>query len=158
LARRRFRRRRTVEEETKGGTVTVTVEYPDAEPNGLAAMLGGILEGNLAAHPDRERLLSNVATYGIRAPDVGVEVSIRLAPGKITVRNGIVGAPQILVETDADTLVGLSSVPLKFGLPDIATKEGREVNRKLLRGRLKVKGLFRHPGKLARLNKLLSVT
>ncbi len=137
--------------------MTVTVVYPDPEPNGLASMLGGLLEGNLTAHPDRERLLSNVATYGIRAPDVGVEVSIRLAPGKITVRNGIIGKPEVVVETDAETLVGLSSVPLKLGLPDIATKEGREVNRKLLKGQLRVKGLFLHPGKLARLNKLLTV-
>lgn len=137
--------------------MNVLVEYPDPEPNGLASMLGGLLEGNLAAHPHRERLLTSVSTYGIRATDIGVAVSIRLAPGKVTVRNGIIGKPQIVVETDADTLVGLSSVPLKFGLPDIATKEGRAVNGKLLRGRLKVKGLFVHPGKLARLNKLLSV-
>lgn len=138
--------------------MSVTVEYPDPEPNGLASMLGGLLEGNVEAHPGRERLLSSVATYGIRASDIGVEVSIRLAPGRITVRNGIVGKPQIMVETDAETLVGLSSVPLKFGLPDLATKEGREVNRKLLQRRLRVKGLFLHPRTLARLNKLLSVT
>jgi hypothetical protein len=86
-----------------------------------------------------------------------VEVSIRLAPGKITVRNGIIGTPEVVVEADAETLVGLSSVPLRLGLPDISTKEGREVNRKILNGRLKVKGLFLHPGKLARLNRLLTV-
>ena len=137
--------------------MTVTVEYPDTEPNGLASMLGGIMEGNLAAHPERERLLSDVSTYGIRAPDVDVAVSIRLAPGKITVRNGIVGKPDILVQADSETLVGLSSVPLKFGLPDVGTKEGREINKKLLKGQLKVKGLFLHPRKLATLNKLLTV-
>ena len=48
-------------------------------------------------------------------------------------------------------------LPLKFGLPDAMTKEGREVNRKLFTGQLKVRGLFSHPAKLARLNKLLSV-
>ncbi len=53
--------------------------------------------------------------------------------------------------------MGLSSMPLKFGLPDVMTKEGREVNRKLMKGQLKVRGLLRHPAKLARLNKLLSV-
>jgi hypothetical protein len=137
--------------------MTVTVEYPDTEPNGLASMLGGIMEGNLAAHPERERLLSDVSTYGIRAPDVDVAISIRLAPGKITVRNGIVGKPDILVQADSETLVGLSSVPLKFGLPDIGTNEGREINKKLLKGQLKVKGLLLHPRKLATLNKLLTV-
>ena len=80
-----------------------------------------------------------------------------MAPGKITVRNGIVGKPDILVQADSETLVGLSSVPLKFGLPDVGTKEGREINKKLLKGQLKVKGLFLHPRKLATLNKLLTV-
>jgi hypothetical protein len=75
----------------------------------------------------------------------------------VAVRNGVVGRPHIVVTSDSETLIGLSSVPLKFGLPDAMTKAGREVNRKLLKGLLKVKGLFLHPGKLARLNKLLAV-
>jgi hypothetical protein len=137
--------------------VTVPVTYQDQEPNGLSQMLGGLIEGNLAAHPERERLLSRRATYAIRAKDVGVEVSIRLSPEGVAIRNGVVGEPDVLVETDSDTLMGLSSVPLRFGLPDPMTREGREVNRKLLRGDLKVKGLLVHPGKLARLNRLLSV-
>jgi hypothetical protein len=137
--------------------MAITVEYPDHQPNGLAAMLGGLIEGNLTAHPELEKLLSRPATYTIVAPDVDVAVSIRLAPGRVTVRNGVVGRPDVKVTTDSETLVGLSSVPLKFGLPDLMTKAGREVNKKLLKGKLKVKGLLLHPGKLGRLNKLLSV-
>jgi hypothetical protein len=138
--------------------VSVEVAYLDQEPSGLALMLGGLIEANLASHPEREMLLAKPATYSIRATDVGIDVSIRLTPGRVAVRNGVVGKPDIVVETDSETLIGLSSVPLKFGLPDAMTKEGREVNRKLLKGQIKVKGLFLHPGKLARLNKLLSVT
>jgi hypothetical protein len=137
--------------------VTVAVAYPDPEPNGLAQMLGGLIEGNLSAHPERERLLAKRATYAIRARDIGVEVSIRLAPEGVTVRNGTVGKPDLTVETDSESLIGLSAMPLRFGLPDAMTKEGRAVNAKLLRGELKVRGLLRHPAKLARLNKLLSV-
>ena len=37
------------------------------------------------------------------------------------------------------------------------TKEGREINLKLLKGQIKVKGMFAHLGTLARFNKLLSV-
>lgn len=135
----------------------MTVQYLDAEPNGLAAMLGGLIDGNLEAHPKRMALLEKPATYGIEAPDVGVGISIRLGGGKVLVRNGIVGKPDIVVRANSDTLVGLSSVPLRFGLPDSMTKEGREVNRKLVKRELRVKGLARHPAKLARLNKLLAV-
>ena len=87
-----------------------------------------------------------------------VDVSIRLSPGSVAVRNVVVGNPQVVVTGDSVTLAGMSAVPLKFGLPDPRTKEGREVNRKLLTRQLKVKGMLRHAGKLARLNKLLAVS
>ena len=135
----------------------MNVRYWDAEPNGLAAMLGGLIQGNLDAHPERAALLSSPATYAIVAPDVDVGVSIRLHGGSVTVRNGVIGRPDIVITADSDALLGLSSVPLRFGLPDAMTEEGREVTRKLLKGELKVKGLLLHPLKLARLNKLLSV-
>jgi hypothetical protein len=137
--------------------VTGEVRYADPEPNGLATMLGGLIEANLAAHPDRGRLLArSPATFSISAPDVGVAASIRLASGGVVIRNGVVGKPQIRIEARSDNLLGLSAVPLKFGLPDVTTKEGREVNRKLFKGELKVRGLLLHPAKLGRLNKLLS--
>jgi hypothetical protein len=135
----------------------VNVRYWDQEPNGLASMIGGLIQGNLDAHPERTALLSSPATYAIVAPDVDVAVSIRLKDGSVTVRNGLVGRPNIVITTDSEALLGLSSVPLRFGLPDATTKEGREVTRKLLTGQLKVKGLLLNPLKLARLNKLLSV-
>ena len=64
----------------------MTVEYPDPEPNGLAAMIGALIEGNVAAHPELVKLLSRRATYAIVAPDVDVAVSIRLAGGSVMVR------------------------------------------------------------------------
>jgi hypothetical protein len=135
----------------------VNVQYPDPVPNGLAGMMGGLIEANLTAHPERVSLLRKRATYAIVAPDVNVAVSIRLYQGTVTVRNGVVGRPNVVIRANSDDLMSLSAVPLRFGLPDVKTKEGREVNRKLLKGQLKVKGMLRHPGKLARLNKLMSV-
>jgi hypothetical protein len=133
-----------------------TVAYLDGEPNGLGTMLGGLIEGNLAAHPEREGLL-RPATVAIAAPDAGVAVTIRLGPGRVEVANGVRGKPDLWVRADSDTLIELSSVPLRFGLPDNMTREGREVTAKLMKGTLKVRGMFRSPGRLARFNKLLSV-
>ena len=48
-------------------------------------------------------------------------------------------------------------MPLKFGLPDNFTHDGRVVTGSLLKGRIKVRGMTRHVARLARLNKLLSV-
>jgi hypothetical protein len=137
--------------------MTASVQYLDAEPNGLAAMIGGLIEGNLIQHPERERLLKP-ATIVIEAPDAEVALTIRMQLGSVIVANGMRGKPDLVVRAPSDTLIELSSVPLRFGLPDSMTKEGREVNRKLLRGEIKVKGMWAHLGKLTRLNKLLSVT
>jgi hypothetical protein len=137
--------------------VTVTVEYLDEEPNGLAAMIGGLIDGNLVAHPERRGLLKP-ATIGIVASDAGVALTLRLSLHRVTVANGIVGRPDVVVRADSETLTELSSVPLTLGFPDARTPEGREVTRKLVRRDLKVRGLVRHPRTVSRLNRLLSVT
>ncbi len=136
--------------------MTAKVEYADAEPNGLASMLGGLIEANLEQHPERERLLKP-SVIAITAPDAEVSVTIQFAPGRVSVANGLHGKPDLLVQADSDTLIELSSVPLRFGLPDNMTKAGREVTGKLLKGRIKVRGMYRHMGRLGRLNKILSV-
>ena len=137
--------------------MSVPVDYLDREPEGLAAMLGGIIEGNLEAHPERTALLSPVSVVAIRVPDAGTDVSLRLSPERVQVRNGTVGRADIVIQADSEMLMGLSSVPLRFGLPDLGTAEGRHVIGQLVRRKLRIKGMLRHPGKLARLNKLLSV-
>ncbi len=120
-------------------------------------MLGGLIEGNLAAHPEREALLKPAAV-GIIADDAGVAVTLRFTPSVVTVANGLTGGKlDLVIRTTADDLIGLSSVPLRFGLPDVLTADGRAVTRKLLSGKLKVRGLFRHLLTLTRLQRLLSV-
>jgi hypothetical protein len=132
------------------------VEYLDAEPSGLATMIGGLIEGNLTAHPDRVALLKP-AVVGIVATDAGVAITLRLAPSRITVADGLLGRPQLIVEADSETLTELTASPLRLGFPDALTSEGRAVTGELLKGRLRVRGLVRHPGIVSRLNRLLSV-
>jgi hypothetical protein len=135
----------------------VNVTYMDEDPNGLAAMLGGLIEANLDAHPERIALLSKPATYAITAPDADVSVTIHIGPDGVKVANGIRGRPHVTVNANSDDLISLSSVPLRFGQPDATTKEGRDVVVKLLRRDLKVKGLVTQSARLGRLNRLLAV-
>jgi hypothetical protein len=136
--------------------VTARVEYADEEPNGLAAMIGGLIEGNLKDHPEREGLLRH-ALVGIVADDAGVGITLRISPGRVVVANGVLGNPAVIVRADSGTLTELTSASLRFGFPDALTADGRVVTRKFASGELKVMGLSRHPGTVRRLNKLLSV-
>ena len=132
------------------------VQFVAADPSGLATLIGGLIEANLAAHPERTSLL-RPAVVGLVAIDAGVAITLRIAPKGVTVVDGLAGRPQVVVEADSDTLTELSSVPLRLGFPDATTAEGRAIARKLVRGELKVRGLARHPGIVSRLNRLLSV-
>lgn len=134
----------------------MTVGYLDETPSGLASMLGGVIDANLEAHPDRRRLLGR-GVVGIVAPDAGVAVTLRLAPGHVTVADGILGRPELVIRTDSETLTDLTSVPLRLGFPDPLTSEGRAVLGRLRSGRLRIAGMLRHPGLLSRLSRLLSV-
>jgi hypothetical protein len=137
--------------------VTASVEYSDEEPNGLAAMIGGLIEANLQANPERSSLLRG-AVVGIIATDAEVACTVRMVPGRVTVTNGLSGRPTVEVHADTETLTELTIAPLRAGFPDAMTAEGRAVTRKLLTGDLKVRGLMSHPGVVSRLNRLLSVT
>jgi len=141
----------------EGPVEAVIVKMADAEPNGLATMLGDLLRSNVQRHPHRTMLL-RPACIGVRASDIGLSATLDLGPGRVTVSNGLAKARlDVKVRSDGATLVELTTVPLLVGLPNVFRSEGRSVVRKLSAGTLKVTGLGRHPFVLMRLMKLLSV-
>ena len=134
----------------------MTVTFAQAFPSGIAAMLGTLIEQNLARDPSRRRLL-RPAVVSISAPDAGVSVSLLIDRSGVRVADGDHSRAHLRVAADSATLLSLTAAPLRFGLPDPFHAEGRAVLVDLLRRRIRVGGLFRHPIRLARLNALLSV-
>lgn len=135
-----------------------TVTYADPNPSGLSSMIGGLIEANLRANPDRVQLLRpNVVV--LTATDAEVSTSLRISPSGVQVGNQppLAGVDLGVRATSGD-LIALSAMPLRFGLPDPFRREGRAVIGGLLRGRIRVSGLVRHPAKLTRLTRLLSVS
>jgi hypothetical protein len=136
--------------------VSLVVVDPDVE--GLGVMLADLVRGNIEADPSRARLLDGVAgRVNLRAHDAEVAVGMEFRGGQLFVRAKPFPKADLEVSTDSDTLMGMSTVPLRFGMPDVATADGRGVVGKMLRGRLKVRGLVTNPKLLIRLQKLLSV-
>jgi hypothetical protein len=136
----------------------VNVAYADREPNGLAAMVGGLIEANVRRHPERRSLL-RPAVVELVAVDAGVSVRIALSPGQVWISNGSSrpDRPRVRVVADSDALLFLSSAPLRFGLPDPMSSDGRAVLAKVLRRQVRISGLVAHPITVARFARLLSV-
>jgi hypothetical protein len=134
----------------------VSLVHVDPDASGLPAMLGQLIEQNLERDPRRRRLL-RPSIVSIRVPDASVSASLHLRPEGIDVRAGLDPGAHVVIRADADRVLALTAVPLRFGFPDVFRGDGRAVIADLLGGRIRVRGLVRHPLRVARLSLLLSV-
>jgi len=129
-----------------------------AQENGLALMLADLLSQNIEQHPAKikhfRRLNGNVC---ITAKDAEVTLTMVFDRGNCVVHDGILGKPKLSIETDSEAVLGLSTVPLRVGLPDIFNKQGRAMLGQILSGKIKIKGLLFHPLMLVALTNVFSV-
>jgi len=136
--------------------VGFVVVDPDVE--GLGVMLADLVRGNIEAEPTRARLLHGVVgTVNVHAVDAEVDVGLEFRGGQLLVHAKPYPKADLDITTDAETIMGMSSVPLRMGMPDVAKADGRAVVGKMLRGDLKVRGMVTKPKLLTRLQRLLSV-
>jgi hypothetical protein len=136
--------------------VSFVVVDPDVE--GLGVMLADLVRGNIEATPDRARLLQGLkGRINVHVPDAEVDVGLEFMGGQMLVRSRPFPRADLDITTDAETLMGMSTVPLRFGMPDASKADGRAVVGKMLRGQLKVRGMVTKPKLLTRLQRLLSV-
>ncbi len=125
-----------------------------AEPSGITELIDGLVRQNLRRDPTRRLLPGDVVT--IEAVDADVAVSIRPSAGGIVVVDGRDPAARVVVSAASTTLLELAAAPLRFGLPDAFTHDGRALIADLLTKRIRVRGLIRHLGTVRRLTMLLS--
>lgn len=126
------------------------------EPSGLASMVAELIEQNLSRDPARRGLLRPSVAV-LDAPDADITVFLRITPEDVRVGDGNVPDAHLSIRAESGRLLDLTTTPLRFGLPDVLRGEGRAIVGDLLGRRLRIRGLLRHPLRLARLTKLLSV-
>jgi hypothetical protein len=121
---------------------------------GITVLIGGLVRQNLERDPTRGLRPRDVVT--IEAADAGVAVSIRSSEGEILVTDGRDPGARVVVSASSTQLMELAGAPLRFGLPDAFSGDGRALIRDLLTRRIRVQGLIRHLGTVRRLTVLLS--
>lgn len=135
----------------------MTVRFVDAEPNGLADLVGRLIQTNLELDPGRRTLLRDTVVE-LSASDAELQATIRLAADGVSVSNGPANPRSHLkVVADAYDLVELAGAPLLFGLPSLFHPQGRSVLRRIATRHVRASGMFRHPIRLSRFTRLLSV-
>lgn len=136
----------------------MTVVHIDGadEVSGLAVMVGTLIEQNLKRDPSRLRLLRHSVAC-LSASDAEVSITIRTSPGRVQISDGRAGDAHVTITSDSGRLLDLTAAPLRFGLPDAFDPLGRVVLGNVLRRRVRIRGMVRHPRRVARLASLLSV-
>lgn len=134
----------------------MTVTVVGGEPSGLASMVADLIEQNLARDPTRTALLRRSVAV-LDALDADVTVFLRIERDGVRVGDGDVPDAHLRIRSDSGRLLDLTTAPLRAGLPDPLQPEGRAIVGDLVRRRIRIRGLLRHPVRLARLTKLLSV-
>jgi len=124
------------------------------ESGGIRELIEGLVRQNLGRDPSRRLRRRDVVA--IEAADAGVAVSLRSSDGTILVTDGRDPDARVVVSASSTKLLELAAAPLRFGLPDAFSRDGRALTRDLLTRRIRVRGLIRHLGTVRRLTSLLS--
>jgi hypothetical protein len=132
------------------------------EHAGLRDLVEELVEANLTRVPERALRITHREAASLVATDADLAVTVQMlpgafhAPGSILVHEGEDPWAEIVVRAESTGLLELAATPLRFGLPDVLTPDGREVVRQLLVREIRVQGLVRHLGTVRRLSMLLS--
>ncbi len=132
------------------------MELEGDEPSGLAEMVATLIRQNLARDPSRLAHL-RPSLIVLAATDAEVVVTLRLEEGVARVCDGAADGAHLRIAADAQRLLALTTAPLRAGLPDPLRRRGRAVLADVVAGRVHVRGMLRHPVRLARFAALLSV-
>jgi hypothetical protein len=135
------------------------VEYASKEPSAFAEMLGGLIDANVSARPEKKQDFDTlIARVGIWVTDIDEGVTLVFDAGKLTVYNGLEPGRTITIRAEAETVMSLSNLKIgPLGVPVYYDEVGRGVAAKLLRGKLKIEGLLPNIATLNRVTRIFSV-
>ena len=135
------------------------VKYSSAEPTAFAEMLGGLIEANVLAHPQKRKDFDAlVARVGIWANDIDEGATFVFESGTLTVYNGLEPRRTVTIRSDSETIMSLGTLKIGvFGLPIYYDEVGRGVAGKLLSGKLKIDGLLTNIATVNRVTRIFSI-
>ena len=115
------------------------------ELNGVARLLARVVDEKLE-ELEKKRIFDRLDfVLSVHVIDVGQSASVTFRKGEARVTRGRPGRADLAVECDNATFVQFTMFRLGWrGLPNVLDDNGRSVLRKLLTGRLRIKGLFHH--------------
>jgi hypothetical protein len=131
---------------------------PEARELGLPVMLADLIRQNIEKRPDKIKPFESIeAKVLIEIPDIQTSAGLEFHRGKLTLSKDLSGKPDLHILTDSTTLLDLSLLKIKLGLPYFFDKNGFKILKKILNGEIVIKGLFKNFPVLINLTKIISI-
>jgi len=105
----------------------------------MAEMLGSLLRANIEKSPTKAAIFRALHTVvGIHIEDIDVSITLEFVGGRLVIHEGISRRPQITIRTESGTVMDLSTVSIRFGLPYLFDESGRSILQNLRNGKIKM--------------------
>ena len=129
-----------------------------AEEVGLAVMLHHLVRQNMEQNPHKIRDFHKLnISFGLTVTDADVELTMEFSKGVLILRPGISPGAKVLIHAESDTIIAMSNLQIKWGMPYYFDETGREVLRAIFTKKMTVQGLLTHFPSMIRLSNVLSI-
>ncbi len=96
---------------------------PEARELGLPVMLADLIRQNIENKPEKIKPFESLeAKVLIEIPDIQTSAGLEFHRGKLTLSKHLSGKPDLHILTDSATILDLSLLKIKLGLPYFSTK------------------------------------
>jgi hypothetical protein len=131
---------------------------PEARELGLPVMLADLIRQNIEERPDKIKPFESLeAKVLIEIPDIQISAGLKFHLGKLTVSRSLSGKPDLHILTDSATILDLSLLKIRLGLPYFFDKNGFKIFKKILNREIVINGLLKNFFALINLTKVISV-
>lgn len=131
---------------------------PAARELGLPVMLADLIRQNIEKRPEKTKPFESLAAKVlIEVSDIQTSAGLEFRGGKLTLSKDLLGKPDLHILTDSATILDLSLLKIRLGLPYFFDKNGFKILKKILSGHIVIKGLFRNFPALISLTKVISI-
>lgn len=130
----------------------------DAGDLGLATMLMDLIRQTLEQDPRKREVVKTLdERILLEVLDIQTRVVLEFRRGTIVITLNFIPSPDLHIVTNSAILLDLCQIKLRFGLPILLDAFGWKMMKKLLNGKLVMKGLWGRWGTVIKVMKLFSV-
>lgn len=129
-----------------------------AEDVPFSHVIADLLSSNLRQRPEKMKVFQGMfGKVAIHLPDIDAAVTLIFLRGSLKIEKGVAENPDLIIRSSSEKIISLNAISVKFGMPYYFDGAGMSVLRQLVKGDLKIRGMFAHPLLLTRLTKIMSV-